>query len=158
MKTKPKPTATSAYDTGDIHSTMAPRPKTKPKPTAFLGNRAKKYATATIAGTPDPTKQPSLAGRPLSHVFDPDELDKFKQPMKTRPKTAPNNTKRVKTRAAPPDPPKTGWIAIEDRKPPRNAHLVYGGWHGNTWMKTAVTWPFSTHWIALPTPPERKSK
>lgn len=133
--------------------------KTKPKPTAILV---------------DPKKHPSLKGRPLPHSFEPDELDNFKptaslptalQRSKKRPKTAPKQPKRVKTRSTHPDPTKTGWIAFEDEKPKKGQVIAFGRFdkHGQFIMRQglydfAERDYFYSHWLALPNLPERKCK
>ncbi|MEG7603111.1 hypothetical protein, partial [Listeria monocytogenes] len=59
-------------------------------------------------------------------------------------------------------PPKTGWIAFEDQKPTKEqrskGNIAYGHYHEGQWQTYAFAWPECTHWLALPNPPERKTK
>ena len=85
--------------------------------------------------------------------------------LDTRPKTAPNAPKRVKTRTTPSGPPKTGWIEIETQAPPppeKRTGIVFGRWVVNLftgfygWKETLFCETNSTHWLALPNPPAPK--
>ena len=80
-----------------------------------------------------------------------------RQALATRPKTAPNAPKRVKTRTTPSDPLKTGWIEIAKQKPPKKGGLLFGALHHDGSFQTyGDRWSFATHWLALPPPPAPK--